>query len=492
MPGNVSSNTSPTQANPYSKIWQQSSPYLQQLGFDSKYSTQIGNILNGNAEAILTDTTNQVVGNLVSDPVAKEIVSGAVDIVKTVLLGNYNKGKDIKEAKQNLSDMNAISSASNQLADAGNNATNQVVQTLQNDMNSKSSEIDESSNVVITNVQEGSSQIEELEEKNKETVDTINKNQEQIDQNNAQIQEKQQRLNELASQISAKKAQLGIKSQTPAKPQPLPQPNNTDNPSENDGVKPDSSQQSFTLMSTDGIEDSELQALISEYNGLGVEITGLQQQNTALSSENISNQETLATNVETTQENITQSIEVSQEQLDKIDAAANEIVSMSNDANAAINEIQNMLKGQFPQFDKLTLVKLSTAVAKAAVCGTNSGLLATAAATMGVSSIFSFGSTAAKAAELASASTDQGKGSAEYILAEVGGKALRQQMTQYLNKTFADISNMAGVDLTQITSFMTQYVQEQANTSKDSLAQFTQLAQSKDFIKKDDNDTSVA
>ena len=359
-------------------------------------------------------------------------------------------------------------------------------------MNSKSSEIDESSNVVITNVQEGSSQIEALEEKNKETVDTINKNQEQIDQNNAQIQEKQQRLNELASQISAKKAQLGIKSQTPAKPQPLPQPNNTDNPSENDGVNPDSSQQSFTLMSTDGIEDSELQALISEYNGLGVEITGLQQQNTALSSENISNQETLATNVETTQENITQSIEVSQEQLDKIDAAANEIVSMSKDANAAINEIQNMLKGQFPQFDKLTLVKLSTAVAKAAVCGTNSGLLATAAATMGVSSIFSFGATAAKTAELTAAATDQGAASVEHLLAQAGGKIFQQKMTQYMNKTFADISKMTGVDLTQMTSFMAQYVQEQSNVSNESLAQFTQLAQSKDVIKKDDNDTSVA
>ena len=492
MPGNVSSNTSPTQANPYSKIWQQSSPYLQQLGLDSKYSTQIGNILNGNADAILTDTTNQVVDNLISDPVAKEIVNGAVDIVKTVLLGNYNKGKDIKEAKQNLSDMNAISSANNQVADAGNNATNQVVQTLQNDMDSKSSEIDESSNVVITNTQEGSSQVEALKEKNKETVDTINENQEQIDQNNSQIQEKQQRLNELASQISAKKAQLGIKSQAPAKPQPLPQPNNANNPSEKNDVNPDSGQQLFALMNADGIEDPELQALISEYNGLGVEITGLQQQNTTLSEENISSQETLENDTISTQENITQSIEVSQEQLDKIDAAANEIVSMSNNANAAINEIQNMLKGQFPQFNKLTLVKLSTAVTKAAICGTNSGLLATAAATMGVSSIFSFGATAAKTAELTAAATDQGAASAEHILTQVGGKLLQQQMTQYMNKTFADISRMTGVDLTQMTSFMTQYVQEQSNVSKESFAQFTRLAQSNDGIKKDDNDTSVA
>ena len=479
-------------ANVYSEVWQKSSPYLQNLGLDSKYSTKIGNILNGNGDAILTDTTNQVVDNLVSDPVANAVVKGAVDIVKTVLIGNYNKGQDIKEAGQNLSDISSITTMGSQIADAGNSSSEQIVQTLQGNMDNKSAEVDEAVSVITTKAQDGTKQIEETVEKNNEAVDTITKNQEQIDQNNAQIQEKQQRMNELASQIATKKAQLGIKSQAPAKPQPLPQANQGDDKADNKGVESGANQQQFVPMSQDGIQDSELQALITEYNGLGVDIAGLQQQNATLSTENISSQETLTDNVETTQDSITESIEVSNEQSAKIDEAANEIISMANDASSAINEVQNVLKGQFPQLDKLTLVKLATSVTKAAVCGTNSGLLATAAATMGVGSVFSFGATAAKAAELGAASADQAAASAKNIATNVAGKVLQQQMTQYMNKTFSDIGKMIGVDLSSMTSVMNQYIQEQSNLSKDSLAQFTQIAQSNDAIKSDDKDTSAA
>lgn len=479
-------------ANVYSEVWQKSSPYLQNLGLDSKYSTKIGNILNGNGDAILTDTTNQVVDNIVSDPVANAVVKGAVDIVKTVLIGNYNKGQDIKEAGQNLSDISSITTMGSQIADAGNSSSEQIVQTLQGNMDNKSAEVDEAVAVITTNAQEGTKQIEETVEKNNEAVDTITKNQEQIDQNNAQIQEKQQRMNELASQIATKKAQLGIKSQAPAKPQPLPQANQGDDKADNKGVESGANQQQFVPMSQDGIQDSELQALITEYNGLGVDIAGLQQQNATLSTENISSQETLTDNVETTQDSITESIEVSNEQSAKIDEAANEIISMANDASSAINEVQNVLKGQFPQLDKLTLVKLATSVTKAAVCGTNSGLLATAAATMGVGSVFSFGATAAKAAELGAASADQAAASAKNIATNVAGKVLQQQMTQYMNKTFSDIGKMIGVDLSSMTSVMNQYIQEQSNLSKDSLAQFTQIAQSNDAIKTDDKNTSAA
>lgn len=492
MPGNASLNTNQTEANPYSKIWQQTSPYLQKAGLDSRYSTKIGNLLSGNADAIFTDATNQFADAVIKEPVLNGMVKGGIDIVKTVVLGNYNTGKDVQEAGQNLADINTVTNSSNQVADAGNNASTQIVQTLQGDMDNKSAEVDEAVAVITTKAQDGTKQIEETVEKNNEAVDTITKNQEQIDQNNAQIQEKQQRMNELASQIATKKAQLGIKSQAPAKPQPLPQANQGDDKADNKGVESGANQQQFVPMSQDGIQDSELQALITEYNGLGVDIAGLQQQNATLSTENVSSQETLTDNVETTQDSITESIEVSNEQSAKIDEAANNIISMAKDASSAINEVQNMLKGQFPQFDKLTLVKLATSVTKAAVCGTNSSLLATAAATMGASSIFSFGATAAKAAELGAASADQAAASAKNIATNVAGKVLQQQMTQYMNKTFADISKMVGVDLTQITSFMTQYVQEQANTSKDSLAQFTQLAQNNDAIKTDDKDTSVA
>lgn len=488
----VSGTNGSSGTNVYSEVWQKSSPYLQNAGLDSIYSTKIGNLLSGNADAILTDATDQFADAVIKEPVLNGMVKGGIDIVKTVLLGNYNTGKDVQEAGQNLANINTVTTSSNQVADAGNNASTQIVQTLQGDMDSKSAEVDEAVSVITTKAQDGTKQIEETVEKNNEAVDTITKNQEQIDQNNAQIQEKQQRMNELASQIATKKAQLGIKSQAPAKPQPLPQANQGDDKADNKGVESGANQQQFVPMSQDGIQDSELQALITEYNGLGVDIAGLQQQNATLSTENISSQETLTDNVETTQDSITESIEVSNEQSAKIDEAANNIISMAKDASSAINEVQNMLKGQFPQFDKLTLVKLATSVTKAAVCGTNSGLLATAAATMGATSIFSFGATAAKAAELGAASADQAAASAKNIATNVAGKVLQQQMTQYMNKTFSDIGKMIGVDLSSMTSVMNQYIQEQSNLSKDSLAQFTQIAQSNDAIKSDDKDTSAA
>ena len=61
-----------------------------------------------------------------------------------------------------------------------------------------------------------------------------------------------------------------------------------------------------------------------------------------------------------------------------------------------------------------------------------------------------------------------------------------------MNKTFSDIGKMIGVDLSSMTSVMNQYIQEQSNLSKDSLAQFTQIAQSNDAIKTDEKDTSAA
>ena len=233
----------------------------------------------------------------------------------------------------------------------------------------------------------------------------------------------------------------------------------------------------FVPMSSDSVEDSELKALIQEYNTLGIDIAGLQQMNTVLTSQNVTYRENIMNNVEMAETGLAERIEVTQEQAANIDAATNEIVSMCNNAQSAITEVQNLLKGQFPKLDQVTLVKLATSMTKSAICGTNSGILASAAAAMGLGSVVTFGASAQKAAELTAASADQAAGSAKHIATNVAGKLIQQQMMAYMNQTLSNISQMTGVDLTQMQSLMTQYVQEQSATSNSALETFRQITE---------------
>ena len=485
MPGSVSGSNG---ANPYLTTgWQQASPYLQQLGLDPKYSTQIGNILNGNTDAMITNTTDGIVDGLVSNPVANAAIKGAIDIVKIVLMGQYNKGQDIKDAGQNLTDINTLGNTSNQMADAGKTQSEQILGALQSDLDGAKTTVDDATNTITVTMEDGTSQVIEISEQNIATAEQIQKNQDLIDQNNSEIQTKQQRLTELSTQIAAKKAELGMSAEAPAVTGGGDAPSGA-------GEAPagDSPQGAgFVPMSSDGIQNSELKALIQEYNELGIDISGLQQMNTTLTAQNATFRENIMNNVEMAETGLAERIEVTQEQAANIDSATMEIVSMCNNAQSAIGEVQNLLQGQFPKLDQVTLVKLATAMTKSAICGTNSGLLASAAAAMGVGSIVSFGATAQKAAELTAASVDQAAGSAKHIATNVAGKLIQQQMMSYMNQTLSNISQMTGVDLTQMQSLMTQYVQEQSTVSNTALDTFRQI-QEENPLQAPENQTSVA
>ena len=213
MPSSVSGSNG---ANPYLTAgWKQASPFLQQAGLDPKYSTQIGNILNGNTDGIITGVTDGLVDGLVSNPVANAAVKGVIDIVKVVLTGQYNKGQDVKEAGQNLTDMTNIGNTSNQMADAGKTQSEQILGALQSDLDGAKTTVDDATNTIVVTMEDGTTQIIEISEQNLATSEQIQKNQDLIDQNNSEIQTKQQRLTELSAQIASKKAELGMSAEVP-------------------------------------------------------------------------------------------------------------------------------------------------------------------------------------------------------------------------------------------------------------------------------------
>lgn len=461
MPVSVSGNGA---TNPYlSTAWQQGSQFLQQAGLDPKYSTQIGNILNGNTDGIITGATDGMIDAAFGEnTVGGAIAKGVVDIVKTVLMGQYKMGADTQEAKANLQDITDTGTSSNQIADAGASESKNILSQLDSDLSGVKVNLDSATNQLTVTLADGQQQVVQLSEDNKALAETLNKNQSEIEKKNTELQKKQARMAELKDLIANRKAELGIASGVPS-PSPA---GGAEGAEGKEGVP------QFEAMSTDGIDDPTLQGYIEEFNSLGVEIPTLQNQITATSLENKELFESITANNTVAQETVDGSIEVADQQSAYIDEQTNNIMSMCNDAKSAIGEVQKLLQGQFPKLDQMTVVKLATSMTKAAVCGTNGGLLATAAATMGVGSIVSFGATASKAAELGAASGDQFAGSAKHIATNVAGKLIQQQMKAYMNQTFASISQMTGVDLSGMQSMMNQFIQEQASMKNDSMMAF--------------------
>ena len=95
---------------------------------------------------------------------------------------------------------------------------------------------------------------------------------------------------------------------------------------------------------------------------------------------------------------------------------------------------------------------------KATINGTESGLLATAAATMGVGSLFSFGATASKAAELSAASADKASGSAARIATNVAGKVSEQFAMNSIKYVLSNIPGI-GSELSQYTDQLVAQIQ---------------------------------
>lgn len=411
-----------------------------------------------NMSAILKGDDSTLVNNLLANTGMSEelqtLIYGVYDIVKAVMVsGSQAAQPDVDAAS---TDKTAMEDVVAKGTAAGSDAQKEGEEIQSDTLNQGST--------LNAKVNAAGDQIKNTEEEAQEEIDTLTEEneqkQEEIKANQKIIEERTAEQTELLSKINAKKEELGISTA---------QPQNSSPP---DGASEDKDQTSAstsgTFISTDGCEDPELNDLVAQYNANCVEITGLDMINQALSTD-------ITTNTETIKETQDTAIQVTAEQSAQIDEAVTQIVSLSTSAKGALNEVQNLLKGQLNQFDNLMLIKLSVAMTKSAVCGTKSGLLAAAASAMGVGCIVSFGATAQKAADLTQASLMEGNASFKQIANNVAGKMLEAQMNAYMSQVWSNIGNSIGVD---ISSYMNDIFASAQETK--SLAQSSKFYQAPD------------
>ncbi|MBR3889409.1 hypothetical protein IKJ53_02735, partial [bacterium] len=374
-------------------------------------------------------------------PAGQAVVTGAMDIIKTLLMG-YTKGADVKEAKQTGEEVEQITGAMEEMSSVSESASQEVVSALSSDTEAVKSDMESTAQDISNTVQSGADTIAQKNEENQQIAKEIEENDKKIQENQEKIQEEQADMDKLAAEIESLRSQSGMGAAV-----------FEDSKSAGEGGENGSSGFGPKKMSSEGAESNpRLMELINQYNSHAQNIQVYQVENAGLSEENAEKTELINSNISTTQEQQAATYEVTAEQEAQIDAAANQIVSMCNSAKGAINEVKNMLEGNFPKLDQVTLIKLATSMTKSAICGTESGLLATAAGALGLSSVVSFGATAAKAAEATAASIDKGAGAAAHIATNAAGKILEQVAKSAVNQVIGNISNIVGVDLNSMYS----------------------------------------
>lgn len=449
MPGGVNGAGGAGNINPYLDLAKNVTGSIENAGI---YMRDVNSIITyaQSPDAAVNGVVNGALDAFNAPPAVKAAVEGAIDIVKTVLIGNYNMGADVKEAAQNGQEITNLTNAATQLSQSSETASNDILSALTSDTEGVQSEIETQSQELVVTLENGTQETIKLNDQNVQTAGLIKENNAKIDENQKKIEEQQTQMQELKAQIDALRSQSG-----------LGEAQFEDATIKGQGGEDGSSDISFKQMSNKGTENNpKLAALINQYNACAGVIAGFQAENAKLTTDNGTYQQNIRDNVAATQEKQAEQVEVTEEKSASIDEAANQIVSMCNSAEGAINEVKNMLAGNFPKIDQVTLVKLATAMTKSAICGTNSGLLATAAGAMGLSSVFSFGATAGKAAQLTAASVDQGAASAAHIAENVAGKLAEQAAKSAVNQVLGNISNLTGVDLTSIYNQMTQFIGE--------------------------------
>lgn len=412
------------------KGYSMASKYLKSAGVDTT-SLDIGQRLasgdvEGGVESAVTNITgNQTVGT----------IAGTLASVVMAVLGGQNVGQqEINAAAKNASAVKDITQSQNQLSNLSEKGASEIKNETEANIDAGKQNIDGKT-----------ADTQAAVESSKEVVDGIKaKNEEQqakIAENNKAIQEATEKRNAILEKINSKQAS----SKTLQNEQ-----TNVKN-DKNGEQKPQ-----ISSLPEGGSEDPELQALKAKYDSLGGTIEKLIADNNALNTK-------LAEGNKTIQDNVNETVSVTETQLSEIDECANNIISMSKDAQGAINEISEMLQGQFKTLDKQTCVKLACEMVKATANGTQSGLLAAAATAMGVSSLFSFGATAAKTAQLTKNSVECGTASASEIAANVAGKAMQDYAKNLSNQIVGNITQglgeLAGLDantIAEITSGIQQ------------------------------------
>ena len=381
----------------YSK-WQQGSTVLKQAGLGENEMLDIGQQLaSGDVAGAAGDAVTKMTGNQTAGAAAQVLV----DIVKTVIMKGAAAvdAADRAELANSKKQMEGISNTTTKTFNAADEYTRIMTEKLSATAITGQSEIDD----LITIIMDNSQKLKENVDENKSTNE---EKQEQIQKNNQTIEQNRNKMSSLLSEIRNKKSEANVKVQ---------QNGTGKKENENTGDKSGT----FLLGSTN---TPEIDGLIQQYNTLMLDTEMLTMLNTYLTDQ-------ITTNTEKTSELAEGTIEVTEEQSKEIDGKVFDIMAEADNAKRAINEVKTVLDGQLPKLDEAAKIRIAGEMTKAAISGTESGLLAAAAAAMGLSSVFSFGSTASEAIELG-----QGAGNKLKILSD----ATLQASVEKTMKTYMD------------------------------------------------------
>ena len=394
----------------------------------------LSNIWDQYAQSQLNNVSGGIVDSTIGDNYAGAVVKGlAQAVISAILGGNFSAPQsEITDAQKSLSDVQNISNNGKQLSDNAIKEAQDITNTTNSEVDNATSEINDAVSEINTNT-------ETLTEAIETHTEEFEANKEQIDNNKEQIQEKQKQLEDMDAQIkqiiSEQHIQVHKKDEQGG-----------------DGIE------NMDLSTIDTGGNEQLQSLIAQRGGLSSEILNLQ-------NANLSVVETITQGSASMSELVSSVSNISTEKALFIDQRSNEILSTVNDAKGAVQELTNFLNGEFPKMDKAMVTRISTIVAKGAVNGTNSGVLTGIAATLGAGSIFSMGSTAMQAKNATEGAAKYGTASAKDIANAAIEKTVQQMANKYMQQSLAQLSNITGVDLSQIMDL----AQEGISQAKDSM-----------------------
>ncbi len=392
---------------------------------------QMGNSIFDQGVGTLTD-------QLGLSPEAKAAVDGAIDIVKTVLMGMYNKAQLEAEDSQMINEINQQVNNQTQLSEAVNRESENI-------KNEAKSQADATQSDMGSAVDEGQAQLDAAADRSAEINTQTDEAKENIQKNNEEIQKQDQVIKDLKQQKADVDTQFQQRmAELKANPQ---------DPNGNQGdINADPQLQNLMAKRT---------SLIGQIGTAFTQMLGFQTSNIELQS-NIEGLQAEKQNL------ADESMEISAELATQVDEMSGAFTDIYNNASGAVNELSGMLQGQFPQFDKITCIKLACMVAKSAICGTNSGLLAAAAAELGVGSVVSFGATAAKAAQCTEASINEGGRAAKLALQNSVQKIAVDQAKVFTNQIVNNILSGISPELQQAFGEFKEFYNEGISLMADS------------------------
>lgn len=361
-------------------------------------SAGIGNYLNGQMSSMATNTVNGVADELMGNmnPYAKMAVKSALSILMSWVMG-----QDKKEAAGAKTEGLEKSGVLRGDADSGVAASNELRGNAASD-----------NDALVSDILDNRSQIDSRNENNQELNNDNDEQKKKIDD----LRKEQKKLLD-----DIQKRQDALKTQQVN----LPKKGENNGDDGEKGVPP-------TTLSSDNVTDPVLVDLLKQYNDIGAQITEIQ---TVVDQNN--------TQIET-------NLEENDTNYQNMDAAADQMISLYQGYQSAIQNVGDLVSGKQKMFTPEMMIKAAEQIAMSAINGTEGGVLAAAATAMGASSVFSFGTTAAEAAKYARASADKFSSVAPRIASSVAIKLAKTTAESYIQQALANISQIAGVDLTQI------------------------------------------